>query len=227
MILLKKIFRFIKIFLICIVGFVLVYLIVELCLSRISVSGEVSENPSVAIYIITNGDHTDIVVPVRNEQIDWSEKIKFTNTISKDTTYSYLAIGWGDKGFYLDTPTWSQLKFSVAFKAVFGINTTAMHTTFYHKMTEGERCRKILLNKEQYQRLIDFITKKFQTDFAGNFILIGTYANYGDSDAFYEANGRYSLFYTCNSWANDALKAAGQKACVWTAFDKGIFWQYR
>ncbi|WP_156032729.1 TIGR02117 family protein [Prevotella sp. 10(H)] len=227
MVYIKKILHVLKIFLLSFLGFVVLYLIVEFCLSRIPVAGEITENPDITIYIITNGDHTDIVVPVKSAQIDWSEKIKYSNTVSKDTTYAYLAIGWGDKGFYLDTPTWSQLKFSVAFKAVFGINTTAMHTTFYHTMTDGDRCKEIRINDDQYRRLIDFITAKFQTDAAGDFINIKTDANYGDSDAFYEAKGRYSLFYTCNSWANDALKAAGQKACVWTAFDKGLFWQYR
>jgi len=225
--LLKRILSIVKIFLLAFIGLVFLYLLVEFCLSRISISGEAAENKNITIYIITNGDHTDIVVPVKNPQIDWSEKIKFSNTISQDTTYSFLAIGWGDKGFYLDTPTWSQLKFSVAFKAVFGFNTTAMHTTFYHSMYEGEQCRKILVNTDQYQRLIDFVMDKFKTDASGNYINIKTNATYGDSDAFYEAKGRYSLFYTCNSWANDALKAAGQKACLWTAFDKGIFLQYK
>ena len=224
---LKRILSIVKIFFLFFIGFVLIYLIVEFSLSRIPVSGESANNKSIVIYIITNGDHTDIVVPVKSSQIDWGKKIKFSNTTSRDTTYSYLAIGWGDKGFYLDTPTWSELKFSVAFKAVFGLNTTAMHTTFYHSMAENNRCRKILINENQYQRLIDFITHKFRTDSSGNFIHIQTNATYGDSDAFYEAKGRYSLFYTCNSWANDGLKAAGQKACLWTAFDTGIFRQYK
>ena len=50
---------------------------------------------------------------------------------------------------------------------------------------------------------------------------------YGNSDAFYDATGSYSLFHTCNSWTNNALKAAGMKASVWTPFDKGIFHQYK
>lgn len=227
MIYLKKVLLITKIVILGFIGFICTYLFVEFCLSRISVSGEITENPDIVIYIITNGDHTDIVVPVKSAKIDWNEKIKFSNIISKDTTYSYLAIGWGDKGFYLDTPTWSQLKFSVAFKACFGINTTAMHTTFYYTMTENDQCRKILINEDQYQRLIDFMIDRFKTDSSGNFINIKTNATYGNSDAFYEAKGRYSLFYTCNSWANDALKAAGQKACLWTAFDTGIFLKYK
>ena len=46
-------------------------------------------------------------------------------------------------------------------------------------------------------------------------------------DAFYDAKGKYSLFYTCNTWANCALKAANQKASLWTVYDKGIFCHYK
>ncbi|HXU27639.1 MAG TPA: DUF2459 domain-containing protein, partial [Bacteroidia bacterium] len=49
----------------------------------------------------------------------------------------------------------------------------------------------------------------------------------GDNDSFYEAVGVYGLFYTCNTWANNGLKYCGQKACLWTPFEKGIFYQYR
>jgi hypothetical protein len=54
---------------------------------------------------------------------------------------------------------------------------------------------------------------------------IGTHS-YGKHAAFYEAKGSYNLFYTCNTWANQALKAANQKAALWTVLDKGIFYHY-
>lgn len=69
------------------------------------------------IYILTNGVHTDIVMPTKSEQIYWNKKIPYKNTIATDSTYQYIAMGWGDKGFYLETPEWSDLKASVAFKA--------------------------------------------------------------------------------------------------------------
>ena len=57
-------------------------------------------------------------------------------------------------------------------------------------------------------------------------LLIPTKSVYGTNDAFYEAKGHYSLFYTCNSWANQALKAAHQKAALWTISDTGILQHY-
>ncbi len=157
---------------------------------------------------------------------DWSEQIKFENIKSKDSTHQFLAFGWGDKGFYLDTPEWSDLKFSTAFKAAFNLGTSAMHTTFYKQIQENESCVKIEISKDQYQKLITFIEASFQYDTNGNPIFIEA-TTYGKNDSFYEAHRTYNLFYTCNTWANQALKKADMKAAFWTPTDKGIFYHYQ
>jgi uncharacterized protein (TIGR02117 family) len=181
-----------------------------------------------AIYIKTNGVHTDLVLPVKNDQLDWSKEIKYANTQLKDTSnMKFVAMGWGDKGFYLQTPTWADLKFSVAFRAMTGLSTTAIHATFYETLPDNASCKKIMISNSQYSRLINFIENSFQKDSAGHMIKIITTAHYNQADAFYEANGSYSLFHTCNTWANNGLKACGQKACLWTPFDTGIFLKYK
>ncbi|WP_428229704.1 TIGR02117 family protein [Flavobacterium sp.] len=215
-----------RIFLV-LLGFILIYLIAVFSLSKITVKQEPNTKPEVEIYILTNGVHTDIVMPTKNDQIDWSKQVKFENTKAADSTYKYLAMGWGDKGFYLETPEWSDLKASVAFKAASGLSTTAIHATYYKNLKEGDDCKKMAISKEQYDRLIQYISKSFQKDNSGNFLPIKTNAVYGKNDAFYEANGSYSLFHTCNTWANSGLKASGQKCCYWTATDSGIFSKYK
>ena len=50
---------------------------------------------------------------------------------------------------------------------------------------------------------------------------------YPQLNSFYEAKGSYSFFYTCNTWANNGLKAMGQKAALWTPSDFGIFQHYK
>ncbi len=224
----KKIFKIIFRIVIGFIVFIALYALSAWLLPRISVAKEPSTQPAnIAIYILTNGVHTDIVLPVKNQLIDWSTMVKFQNTISKDTSAQYAAMGWGDKGFYLNTPTWAQLKFSVAFKAAFALSTSAIHATFYKSLSESESCKKIMINNDQYARLVNYVRSSFKTDSTGHVINIKTNANYNNDDAFYEAKGRYNLFYTCNTWANNALKACGQKACLWTPFDSGIFRQYR
>jgi uncharacterized protein (TIGR02117 family) len=223
---LKKAFKILAYVLVGFIGLVITYLASAYILSRISTNKEANASEDVSIYIITNGVHTDIAVPLKNDYYDWSKEIKYAHTKLTDTNMNYLAMGWGDKGFYLETPRWADLKFSVAFNATFGLGSTAIHATFYSALRENTSCKKILISKEQYQRLIQYIYNSFQKNKEGHFMHINTNANYNNMDAFYEANGKYSAFKTCNTWANNALKACGQKACLWTPFDTGIFLKY-
>lgn len=206
---------------------IVVYLLAVVLLPLIPVNKEKQKpNDQITAYILTNGVHTDIVVPVKSEAIDWSAFVPFSDTKSK-REYEYVAFGWGDKGFYLDTPEWKDLKFSTAFNAAFWLGDSAMHITFYDKMTVGEDCKKVYLSLEEYQKLIVYIKNSFDLDQNSKVELIKTDAVYSDKDSFYEAKGSYSLFFTCNTWAASALKSANKEAPLWTATQQGIFYHYK
>ena len=223
----RRFAKYSGIFTLSIVAFVAIYAMMAFGLSRITVNNDVQPANEVDIYILTNGVHTDIVVPVNNIQIDWSEFIKYQNTIANNTSLQWLAFGWGNRKFYLETPTWADLKVSTAFEAAGGIGSSAMHTTFYSSLRESESCKKISISHNQYNQLITYLKNSFKLDDNHRPIVIPTNANYGNDDAFYEAEGSYSLFHTCNTWTNNALKAADQKASLWTPMDTGIFHHYK
>lgn len=212
------------------IAFVLLYIAFAWLLSRIAVNKDAAQkgDKDITIFIKTNGVHTDIVVPVNSAGKDWRRQARLSDTESKDPAMQYASFGWGDKGFYLETPQWSDLKFSIAFKAMFHLGTSAMHVTFFRQMQEGEQCKAIKISRGQYMKLIQYIEKSFTYDHAGETInIVTTHDGYGRDDAFYESPGVYDLFHTCNTWANNALKACDQRACLWTPSDKGIFYQYR
>jgi uncharacterized protein (TIGR02117 family) len=222
---LKQVFKFTSRVTLAIFTLIVVYGLAVFGLSRITVNSEPEAGGDVAIYINTNGVHTDIIVPIKNNVKDWTQDILYTQTKSKDSVATYVAFGWGDKGFYLDTPEWSDLKASTAFKAAFYLGTSAMHTRFYKTVKEDKECIKVNITQKDYQDLVTYITDSFQYN-DGKKVLWIENQSYGEYDAFYEAQGKYSLFYTCNTWANNALKAAHQKAALWTPYDKGIFLHY-
>ncbi len=209
------------------IGLIIIYLLAVFILPLIPVNKqEHKPNDQINAYILTNGVHTDIVVPVESEVIDWSTIVPFTDTKAKKEA-KYIAFGWGDKGFYLDTPEWKDLKFSTAFKAAFWLGESAMHTTFYNEMNVGEDCKTIQMSMEEYQQLITYIKNSFDLDANNKVELIKTDAVYGNNDSFYEAKGSYSLFFTCNTWTANALKAAKKEAPLWTATQQGIFYHYK
>lgn len=221
----KTFFKYLLYFFLTLVGCLLSYSVAAWGLSRIPTKEETCTPKTIECYILSNGVHTDLVLPLENELKNWNNTVSPQDTKGKQTTYEYVGFGWGSKGFYLETPTWDDLTFSTAFKATFGLGTTAIHTTFYNRLQESNHCIKIKLCPAQYKKLVLFIENSFQKDGAET-IHIKTEANYGLNDAFYEAKGTYNLFTTCNTWANNGLKACHQKTAFWTPFDKGILYHY-
>ena len=207
-------------------GTLAAYVASAFALSRIPVpKAQPNASPDVPVYLHSNGVHTDIVVPVRTEQMDWSQQLPYRNIPSGDTTLRYIAFGWGDKGFYLDTPTWADLKFSTAFVAAFWLGSSAVHATYLRQLTPGPDTVPLYLSRDEYARLITYIQQSFKYDAAGRVQHIKGHS-YGQDDAFYDAHRVYSFLYTCNTWTNNALKASGQKACLWTPYDGGLLHQY-
>ena len=146
----------------------------------------------IPIYILSNGVHTDIVVPTVTSQIDWRDIFSPDNTKDKNHKLKYTAIGWGDKGFYLNTPQWSDLKFKTAFKAAFGLSESALHVTYYDTIQLANNCVKVLISKENYTHLVEFIQKTLKfPSVESNYIK--TTANYGGTDAFYDTGNTFAL----------------------------------
>lgn len=206
------------------VVFVLLYLCCAFLFSRISVNGDF-EQPSegITIFVESNGVHTDIVVPAKSELTDWTKLLPYSDYEDADSSCKYIAFGWGDKGFYLDTPTWGDLKFSTAFKAVFFLGSTAMHVTYKnHEPSNPERSRKIVITRDEYRKLITYIRSSFENDSKGNIMLID-HKGYGTHDKFYEAEGTYSFINTCNVWTGKGLRETGVRVGWWTPFDSSVF----
>lgn len=223
---LKQFLKFTGRFILGILAFIVLYLLVAFIMAHIPVNSNPEKSNDVAIYINSNGVHTDILVPIKNDIKDWTKDILYSQTKSKDSIMKYIAFGWGDKGFYLDTPEWSDLKASTALKAAFYLGTSAMHTKFYNKVKEDDECVKVTISKGDYKDLVKYIEDSFALD-KNNKVQWIANRSYGQYDAFYEAHRKYSLFYTCNTWANNALKAGNQKAALWTPYDKWIFYHYQ
>lgn len=213
---LKVTFKGVRIFLELFFAFLFTYITIVLLGIAFCVGNEAHGN--IPIYVRSNGVHTDICVPVKNDQIDWEQYFHI-----EDYEYipngNFLAIGWGDKGFYLDTPTWGELKVSTALNAMFLPSETAMHVEFIPDPKVSEYCVRTAISEENYEQLIDYILNSFDTQ-NGAFQLIPG-KGYGMTDNFYEAKGHYQMFRTCNVWTNQGLKSAGIRTSLFSVLPEG------
>jgi len=207
---------------------IVVYFFFAYVLSRITVEGKNEKNASIEIWLMKSGVHTDFVVPVKTKIKDWSQEFPYENTNAKDTTTPLIAIGWGDKNFYMNTPTWADLTFKTAISAMAGLGSSSIHATYYYYILSDRPVISLKLSENQYRKLVKYIEASLYRNKKNQAIFIQPRikAVMGENDAYYEAKNNYSVFTTCNSWINSGLKAANKKACLWTPFAGGIFYQY-
>lgn len=198
----------------CIITIILipvVYLIISLILTLIPITNkEGYSEKNKSIYLISNGVHLNIII--RKNQL--SSKLLDGLRYFKDD--NYFSFGWGDKKFYLNTPTWGDLTFNNAFRALFLKSPTLIHLARYS--TINVDWVEIKVSQNQLNKINQYIYKTFYFNPQNKKILLNN-KGYSFNDDFYEALGSYSCFKTSNSWVNTGLKKSDIKACLWTPYD--------
>jgi uncharacterized protein (TIGR02117 family) len=170
----------------------------------------------ITIYIESNGVHTDLVVPVRAAGVDWARVVRPEHFGDpRYTGYDHLAFGWGERTFYLETPTWADVRARTVLAAATGSDETLVHVEYLPEPVPAADVRKIVLRPEEYRRLAAFIRASIDIGAGGQ---LTVFPGYRDFDAFYGAKGHYDALWTCNAWTGAALRHAGVRVGMWTPF---------
>ncbi|MDP2089667.1 MAG: DUF2459 domain-containing protein [Flavobacteriaceae bacterium] len=195
------------------------YVILSLILTYIPHHSKIQYSPkNESIYLQTNGVHLSIILNKNQIAPPLLKDLKI------DDNDRYFSFAWGDKNFYLNTPTWSDLTFKNSFIALFLKSPTLIHITRYQEMRTN--WVEIKIDKSQLAKLNKYLYNSFYLDDAHQKVLV-EHQFYADNDNFYEAKGNYTCFKTCNSWVNSAFKQSDLKSCLWTPFDFGLFQMYQ
>ncbi|WP_037524081.1 TIGR02117 family protein [Sphingomonas sp. Mn802worker] len=201
-----------------VVGIVELYLAAGLIGGALLTSAGWSEpQTGVAIWVEDNGIHTDLVLPKQAAGVDWrgvfgAEAIR--QPIYAD--YPFVAVGWGERQFFVDTPTWRDARVGTVIAAALGSDMTVLHVEHVARPVGGEHVRRIVLRPGEYRQLAKFVRASL-----GEGRSVRGYAGH---DAFYPARGRYDALHTCNTWTGRALAAAGVRVGVWTPFPATVGW---
>lgn len=179
-----------------------------------------AEAAAVEAWVLSNGLHTDLVFPIRSEAIDWRQLFPFAHFKAVPSDAEFIAIGWGDREFYLHTPTWADLTAARALGALSGGNRALLHVTYLRRAQLRHGAYQLPLSQAQYTQLVDYVRATLPS---GRAMPIAG-AHYGNDDAFYEAEGGYHLFETCNTWTGRGLRRAGVTVSRWTPFDFNVTW---
>ena len=170
----------------------------------------------VQAWVLSNGIHTDLVLPARGHGMDWHTVFEPAHARAARPDADHVAIGWGDREIYLYTPEWKDLTAQRALRAAVGANGALLHVTHLRlaDMPWGS-AHRLPLSQAQYDRLVRYVLDSMPQ---GKVRPVPG-AHYARNDAFYEATGSANLFRTCNNWTGDALRAAGVTVSRWTPLD--------
>lgn len=167
----------------------------------------------VRILVEGNGVHTDLVLPKVAAGVDWRDLLPGKDLADpRYAGFDHVAIGWGERTFYLETPTWADVKPLTVLAAALGSDRTVLHVEHIRMPAAADDARVIVLRPVEYRRLAAFVRASFAASPAWH------RTGYGRNDAFYAARGRYSAVMTCNAWTGDALRASGVRIGAWTPF---------
>lgn len=181
----------------------------------------------IEIFLVSNGVHVELAVPARAEQVDWGAFLRESDFGESIEPYNYVCFGWGERRFLLETPTWAELKLSVAVPATLWPTPAALSVTLFPgRLIPGEYVRRALVPRETYPLLAEFIRDGFRLGPDRRPILIGPDETSSHDSNVYEASDSYHAFRTCNDWTNAGLKLAGLRTATWAPFEQSIFWHF-
>lgn len=209
-----------------IVAIPLLYLFVAIFLGLVpaNVAFRQATEGGVQIYVRSNGVHTDIVMPRVNAEADWRPYADPANV--RDPRWGaadHVSVGYGNREFYLNTPTWGDLTVGTTVRALAGAGGPVLHVELVHQPRPETWQRPLRLSSDQYRRIAGFIRSSFRHDADGAPVHVP--GGYGDADTFYEGEGPSNLFYTCNVWTGAALRAGGVRMGLWTPFAQSVMWR--
>jgi uncharacterized protein (TIGR02117 family) len=176
-----------------------------------------AEAGGVEIMVETNGVHTALVLPLVTPQKDWRQDFPAADVADPSQPYTHVAISWGEREVFLNTPTWSDLSPSTVLRIVTTGGESLLHVAHYVRPAPDETIRPLRLSEAEYARLVRRIETRVAKREGRR-----RYPGYGRDDVFYDAPGIYTPVETCNQWTGNVLAGAGVRMGRWTPFAGGV-----
>ncbi len=176
------------------------------------------------VYLAADTMHVNLILPLQNPVYDWRQRLDIQAIGSQaETDYRYLKFGWGDRGFYMETPSWGEMRPSNALRALFRPgNPTVLYVQGYKSLPQeaGTTLRCVALDRQDYFHLAEFVNQSFQSNSQGQKIRLKD--GYETTSGFYAARGHYSILRTCNTWSAEALEAGQVNTPLWPGLASSV-----
>jgi uncharacterized protein (TIGR02117 family) len=220
----RLVWRFALALLAVVVCLPVAWLALALVLSQVEGAGDKGEaDGAVTVGVMSNGYHASLVLPVSAAGIDWRQVFDPAHPDEPQHDAGWLALGWGDRDFYMQTRKLADMRPATLLRAILGLGDTTVQAIWIADAARLPGLRMVRVSPERYRRMSDVVRARLRRDARGQ-AQVHAGAGYGANDAFYAAQGRYAPWRTCNEWVADVLRAGSIAVPVWAPLPQALMW---
>lgn len=184
---------------------------------------ETATGGSVEIFVAANAIHSDIIIP-----FDDAARNEFAflrggqgATWFDNSNVRYISFGRGGRAFYIETPTWSDVKAIPLLKGL-TLDAATLHVEPLGAIfRDNPSVTPLIISADGLQSLHKAIRASFTQGTDSNPMLIAG-KSYGEFDDFYEANGYFNALLGCNTWTARMLRVAGLRTGLWNPLPQSL-----
>ncbi|SMC39630.1 TIGR02117 family protein [Rhizobium sp. RU36D] len=180
---------------------------------------------SYTIAVLSGAIHTDIAIPLDEVTRADFAFLAADGIPVDDPAIQWLVIGWGGREFYLNTPTWSELKAVPVLRAltvdraVLRVDVASAIPADHPDIVPYE------IGESRFRDLIAYVKDSFVLQNGVAVVVAGP--GYGLHDRFYEAHGVFNALVGCNTWTAGALRTAGLRTGWWNPLPQSLNYSLR
>lgn len=166
----------------------------------------------VVIWLGSGPIHTDILLPLSPRLRDRFDFLQGAGLPLDHPDARWLAVGRGSRKFYPITEGWPIL---TALRAGLG-DRAVLRIDVIGSVTAGGGLTKMITSDAALNRLEQQILNEFENQRPMPL------SGFTETDQFFPAKGRFSIFNTCNTWVGTQFRMAGIAFGRWTPLVQSI-----
>ncbi|MCM5558460.1 TIGR02117 family protein [Pleomorphomonas sp. JP5] len=172
------------------------------------------------ILVLSGPIHTDIAIPLDSATRSTFSFLEASGIPVGHPEARWLIVGWGGRAFYLETPTWADLKPLPVLRAL-TVDRSVLHVDVAGAALAAQPGVAVFdVDRGGLEKLIAFVADSFASERGATAAIPG--AGYGAYDRFFEARGLFNILLGCNTWTAAALRTTGLRSGLWTPLPQSL-----